>query len=758
KVPREEIPEGLQRARKEAFEKRANQGNAACTSGTSASQNTVCSEPSHSNTGVQRPGVRLNVTHTESDEKTECTELPIKTCDTAKAGPKPLPPESAQKFPSSAHPSEAENTLVAKPQPNLASKNSKKRPAFSKVTRIKEKLMARAQENAPKPSLFKNPFNIEVSNNKHICKKCGSLQIRLLRPETERRSLKKVKEMGENNSAAEAVSSHPPKIALKPVGHSQTIFQGTYRNMEKATKEGMSVIKTTVAKKVTEKRPNSSRKFHKTNAALGAGRSSDESQETEDISRPSGERLVAPLFARSMSPAKPNRPPHVELEEEPRKIPIKRPFAIAFAPLVSLSDQAMQFPSPALLSHPDTEFTEAPSLPPRNIDPSSETRNPENEENYDDVEFVSQEGDAEMYEDIDDIRSSREEEKQQNKEDEKRMELEKREQKEKENKQLELRGKFKLVGPIEVLHQAQACADYKGGKNELTVKKGDKIEIIRLTDNPEGKWLGRIGEHYGYINTTMIQVDYDSLKRKQQAPTEADVKFSENDMEVYDDVGQQESSMSLSADNSGAGNVLPLPPPPSNQDIYDEIDDGEPIARSVSQDEDKNGIWSWEILKRLKVKDDKKKSVRQKTTKLNGAEDNGNLFTSSSRKLSEKDCEENVYDDVDSSDLSPPPPLVISQKLKIEVKKLVEKDVQTYRKMMKEEKELRKKFKFVGEIKVLFSTTTIENLPKRRLQSKELRIKPGEPLDVIENTDDTKVLCRNEEGKSMERFMTTLVR
>lgn len=51
---------------------------------------------------------------------------------------------------------------------------------------------------------------------------------------------------------------------------------------------------------------------------------------------------------------------------------------------------------------------------------------------------------------------------------------------------------LQLTGPIQVLHQARARVDSKGGKNELTVKQGDQIEIIRLTDNPEGKWLGRI--------------------------------------------------------------------------------------------------------------------------------------------------------------------------------------------------------------------------------------------------------------------------
>lgn len=54
---------------------------------------------------------------------------------------------------------------------------------------------------------------------------------------------------------------------------------------------------------------------------------------------------------------------------------------------------------------------------------------------------------------------------------------------------------------------------------------------------------------------------------------------------------------------------------------------------------------------------------------------------------------------------------------------------------------------FEGEIKVLYSTTTIRDLPQRRWGPKDLQVKPGESLEIIESTDDTKVLCRNEEGK-----------
>ncbi|KAI6058097.1 FYN-binding protein [Aix galericulata] len=163
------------------------------------------------------------------------------------------------------------------------------------------------------------------------------------------------------------------------------------------------------------------------------------------------------------------------------------------------------------------------------------------------------------------------------------MDQEKKEQKEKEKKEQEIRKKFKLTGPIQVLHQARARVDSKGGKNELTVKQGDQIEIIRLTDNPEGKWLGRI---------------------------------------------------------KGCFRV---------------------VVEMELEDEDKNDTWSWGILKKLKVKDNKKKSVREKTTKVNGAEDNG--------------------------DFSPKP-------VNLGKGKSDEKDPQKLKKMEREEKEFRKKFKF----------------------------------------------------------------
>ncbi|NXK95193.1 FYB1 protein, partial [Formicarius rufipectus] len=793
KVPTEEIPEGLQKERKAALEKLASQGNATSMPGPSRFQKTVHPnpllgvkhstddktehdpEPSHLNPVAQRFGVHLQSTNRENYGKTETPKFPIKTSEPAKEDPKPLHLKPAwNKFPNAVPPGKEKIPLGAKPDSDFASQESEAKLSFTKISGIKEKLMTAVQENMTKfplskPPVAQKPFlGNEGSNNNDTSNKFGSLQVRLSGPRTKTYSFKKVKEMDENSSAAEAAGSHLSKIALKPTGQYYSSSQGTSKNVQKETEDKeMSVAKTTIVKKFDKEGSDSSHKFCNINIVLDAGRSSGESQEKEDGDRSSEvlkQRVLAPEFNLPLFPAKPNRPPHVELERFQKSSRKKtsendglKPPAFrtaAFAPPVAQVHCATQFPSPP-------PAPPAPSLPPRNIKPSSETKNPENEENYDDVEFVSKgffitynflstlgKGGLRFVSCIQSwqctFRSLREKEKKQNKEEKRRIDQEKKEQKEKEKKELELRKKFKLMGPIEVLHQARACVDYKGGKNELTVKQGDQIEIIRITDNPEGKWLGRIRGCYGYIKTTMVEIDYDSLKIKQKPPTGAPLKFSESDMEVYDDVGEHDNSFSLSNEQGGSGNTFP--PPPADQEIYDEIDDDKPMARSVSQDEDKNGIWSWGILKRLKVKDDKKKSKREKTAKVNGAEENGNLFTSSSTKQSEKDCGEDVYDDVDSSDFPLSPDFTSSKPARYGKQKLAEKEMPKSKRTDREE-ELRKKFEFMGEIRVIYSTTTIQDLHQKKWGPKDLPIKPGELLDIIESTDDTKVLCRNVEGK-----------
>uniref|UniRef100_A0A8D0GMU8 Helically-extended SH3 domain-containing protein n=1 Tax=Sphenodon punctatus TaxID=8508 RepID=A0A8D0GMU8_SPHPU len=144
----------------------------------------------------------------------------------------------------------------------------------------------------------------------------------------------------------------------------------------------------------------------------------------------------------------------------------------------------------------------------------------------------------------------------------------------------------------------------------------------------------------------------------------------------------------------------------------------------------------------IKGKDDKKKSVREKTTKINGAEDNGGFYMTSPEKKFGKDGGDDVYDDVDSSDFPPPPIEVTLGRGKPD-----EKDARKLKKMEKEENEFRKKFKFDGEINVIYTSTIIPTASTKKPGAKDLPVKPGEKVEIIQSTDDTKVLCRNEDGK-----------
>ncbi|XP_062471420.1 FYN-binding protein 1 isoform X4 [Pezoporus occidentalis] len=760
KVSGQPIHTGLQ-TRKAAFEKFASQGNAT-SSGPSTFHRPVHPKPPQAvkpsiddrtekdpkspylKPVAQRFGVQLQATNRENYEKAGCTKLTTKTSDLAKEEPVPLYPKLAQnRFLNSAPYEKEKSALGTKPNPNFAPQESEAKPAFSKVTGVKEKFLSATQENEPKSSFSKPPLaqkpslNRDVSHNEDTSNKNVFLQKQLSGPRQNIHSFKATKEVGENsNCSAEASGSHFSNKALKPTDHCSGASEGTPKYMEKKTEEkGMSAAKNIFLSKITQEESGSSSKFHKTNTVFAEERLSGPSQEKEDGDRSLGkpkQKPLPPLFKLGQPPQKPSRPPSVDLERfrksSLKDIPRNEGLKQTVSPSAALSlpvpppHPAMQLPSPPSASHPSLQAEAAPNLPPRNIKPSFETVSPENEENYDDVEFVSQghqnteggqESDGEMYEDINDIRSSREKEKKWDKEEKRRVDQEKKEQKEKEKKEQEIRKKFKLTGPIQVLHQARACADHKGGKNELTVKQGDEIEIIRLTDNPEGKWLGRIKGCYGYIKTTMVEIDYDSLRRKQQQSTTASVKCPESDQEVYDDVGEQDSISNNSAGQSGSGSMFP--PPPSDKDIYDGIND-EDAATSMPP-----------------------------STKQFG-----------------KDCGDNdVYDDVDPSDFSPPLPDLKQKKMAISplirnlssksarlVKhKSDEKDAQKFKNMEREEKQFRKKFKFEGEIKVMYSTTAVQDLPQRRWGSKDLQVKPGESLEIIESTDDTKVLCRNGEGK-----------
>ncbi|XP_055009585.1 FYN-binding protein 1 isoform X2 [Boleophthalmus pectinirostris] len=396
------------------------------------------------------------------------------------------------------------------------------------------------------------------------------------------------------------------------------------------------------------------------------------------------------------APAKPNRPPFVNLDafKGGPKTPADDPKrTIAPPPPFHPSNHSNHVtppppPVPSLQSRSieDKNLTEdfyddvdgptsaPPPLPP--VHPSQISK--EKDEDDDD--------DGEMYEDLDERWEEQKQDKKKakdDKEEKKRLEAEKKEQKEREKKEQEARKKFKLVGPVEVLQKGKARVDFKGTKTDLSLKQGDSLDIIRIQGNPEGKWLGRARDGaIGYVKITSVEIDFNALK--QQGAGQA------YEPEVYDDI-----DMAPPEKSKAKGPVVALPPlPVDGEEIYDDVD---PIV-----------------------------DVRLPPTSQ----------FSGDTVHKEDAIDEDIYDDVDSQNMPPPPMIGIP---KVDPKK--------QKKLEKEEKEFRKKFKYDGEITVLHQVTIIPNLTNKKWSNKELSLKAGEKLDVIVKPVDNKFICRNEDGK-----------
>uniref|UniRef100_A0A8D1M163 FYN-binding protein 1 n=2 Tax=Sus scrofa TaxID=9823 RepID=A0A8D1M163_PIG len=639
--------------------------------------------------------------------------------------------------------------LGPKPGSHPPAQENEPKPAFPRLPGAKGKFVSASPEQDPKPLFPKPAFGQKPSpcaqdpQEDESPSKTAAPQKGLLAPpgpKARTGPLKPAREDPENKEQGSETSSSPfSGVVLKPASSRGT--PGLPKPAEeKRDERKMDAAKNVFLSKMNQEEPAPGvppAKFPKTPSKptmTGTWGQGQEKEKGDKSSATPKQKPLPPLFTLGPPPQKPSRPPHVDLSKFQKATSgnstSKGPtsYSTTSLPPPPPSHLASQPPLPA--SHPTQ--SSVPSLPPRNIKPPLDLKSPVNEENHNSVMHSDgtgnldeeQESEGETYEDIE---ASKEKEKKREKEEKKRLELEKKEQKEREKKEQEIKKKFKLTGPIQVIHQAKACCDVKGGKNELSVKQGEQIEIIRITDNPEGKWLGRTAKgSYGYIKTTAVEIDYDSLKRKKTSLGALSSRPVEDDQEVYDDVAEQE-------------NVSMFPPPPDD-DIYDGIEEEEVADSSTPQVEEKSNTWSWGILKMIKGKDDRKKSIREKPKDSESDNNEGSSFPSPPKQV---DTGEEVYDDVDASDF-PPPPAELSQGSKARTE---EKDPKKLKKQEKEEKDFRKKFKYDGEIRVLYSTKVAPSIASKKWGNRDLQVKPGDSLEVIQNTDDTKVLCRNEDGK-----------
>ncbi|XP_036135972.1 FYN-binding protein 1 isoform X1 [Molossus molossus] len=645
-----------------------------------------------------------------------------------------------------------------KPRFNPPAPEHEQKPVFPKLSGVQGKFASTSQDHDPKP-LFPKPvigqkpsLSVDDPHEVDTPTKNASLQRGpLATPGVKSKAgpLKPAREGPESkDQGGETPSSPFPGVVLKPAasrGGPSLSKRADEKKEGRRADAGTSVF----SSRTSQEEPASGappallpKTPSKVTAAGPWGHSQDKEKGDKTAATPKQKPLPS-LLVLGPPPQKPSRPPNVDLAKFRRAASVhstskgQTPYSTTSLPPPPPPHPASQPPLPA--SHPTQP--PVPSLPPRNIKPPLDLKSILSDENQDGVMHLDgagnldeEESEGETYEDIE---TSKEREKKREKEERKRLELEKKEQKEREKKEQEIKKKFKLTGPIDVIHQAKACCDVKGGKNELSFKQGEQIEIIRITDNPEGKWLGRTSRgSYGYIKTTAVQIDYDSLRRKKTSLGALSSRPVEDDQEVYDDVAEQDDVSSHS--QSGSGGMFP--PPPGDDEIYDGIEEEDADNGSTLQVKEKNNSWSWGILKMIKGKDDKKKSIREKPKVSESDSNEGSSFPSPPKQL---DAGDEVYDDVDASDY-PAPSAETSQGAKA---KAEEKDLKKLKKQEKEEKDFRKKFKYDGEIRVLYSTNVVPSITSKKWGNKDLQVKPGESLEVIQNTDDTKVLCRNEEGK-----------
>ncbi|XP_010740990.3 FYN-binding protein 1 isoform X1 [Larimichthys crocea] len=291
--------------------------------------------------------------------------------------------------------------------------------------------------------------------------------------------------------------------------------------------------------------------------------------------------LRRPLPPEGPLPLKPKRPPHVNLEPFMRTCRGPAPPAPRKSDTDSPGSTGRKMPLPAVVSPPKPpQRTSKPSSLPRqaasmDIEDIQDTYDDiGNNESWSDNSSQCVDGDSEdVYESIDEdqIEVNRANAEKRNKKEAKRKkEQEKKEQMARQKKENELKKNFQLQGEVEVLHTAKVRHDWSGGgKLDLSVHQGESVEILRVKNNPGGKWLARsLNGNYGYISNTCVDIDYEAVKRKVLQSRKIDASPLPPPPPDPPQISSMESNSreSLDDDDDDYDDVQPLtqdfPPPP----------------------------------------------------------------------------------------------------------------------------------------------------------------------------------------------------
>ncbi|XP_075688170.1 FYN-binding protein 2 [Rhinoderma darwinii] len=289
------------------------------------------------------------------------------------------------------------------------------------------------------------------------------------------------------------------------------------------------------------------------------------------------------------------------------------------------------------------------------------------------------------------------------------------------------RNKFKISGLEKILYTSIIMEDFKPEKYSLPVKKGDNVEVIRITDCPAGKWLVRHTQgNYGFVPVASLQVS-DGIKAfsNQHQSFIPVIQDLYSDVEVRPNHSGDYSDLLTGSDDYSV----------KSEEQYDDIS-------NTSQTPNSSG-GKGKVFGHLFRKDKSKK------------EDAGSapVIPNINRTTSQENEENHTYAISDDHDRDKEEKFPGWKSLFYKNKEQKGTERKKFspgsgvKKLAKEEKIFREKFKYTGEITVL-NIATINNLvppsPKHKL---ELSVNPGETVEVIDVTNEDQIICRNFAGK-----------
>ncbi|XP_063795359.1 FYN-binding protein 2 isoform X2 [Pseudophryne corroboree] len=289
---------------------------------------------------------------------------------------------------------------------------------------------------------------------------------------------------------------------------------------------------------------------------------------------------------------------------------------------------------------------------------------------------------------------------------------------------------------VNTVYTATIMEGFKPEKHTLTVMKGDKVKIIRITDCPIGKWLAQDENgSYGFVPVSCVNINKDILNyhnapsslipitpedktRTPNGGAGADLSmgsdsYSIKSNDVYDDIGINPVAPNNPVGKSKGFVHLFRRDKGKKEDLGSGY--ATPHLNTMSQE---GSEYSTQGISRPHEKEKEEKSAGWRTIFHSNKEQRGRSETLG--------AEGSVFAHYLEGKLNTPGVL---------------------KKYAKEEKIFREKFKYTGDINAINIATINDLAPLSAKEKLELAVTAGETVEVIDVVNEEKIICRNIAGK-----------